>query len=112
MKAAELGNVDIARLLLERGADVNTSQSPPAWHRKAIKLLRKRRADGKALHSFALGRAAAAGHADVVKLLLENGGNVNQADMWGETALQLAEKNGHTDVVNMLRAAGAGQNSK
>ena len=50
--------------------------------------------------------AAFHGHADIVKLLLEKGANVNSIGKGGVTALRIAEQRGHAHIVDILRAAG------
>ena len=47
--------------------------------------------------------AAAKGHSDVVKLLLEAGANQDVADTKGKNALDLAVDAGHHEVVNLLQ---------
>lgn len=51
--------------------------------------------------------AAAAGHNDVVALLIEAGADVNLADLEGSTALSLARNSGNLDVAAQLEEAGA-----
>ena len=51
--------------------------------------------------------ASSEGYAEIVKLLIEKGANVNQADNDGHTPLYWAVKNGHTEIVELLKAAGA-----
>lgn len=60
-----------------------------------------------------LGKAAANGYLDVVKLLIAQGAGVNAPSQWDEglTALQGAALNGHVDVVKLLIAQGADVNS-
>jgi hypothetical protein len=57
---------------------------------------------GTALHY-----AAAAGRAENVKLLLARGAEPNVTDNKGETPLRQAELQGFTEVVAVLKAAGA-----
>ncbi len=75
--AAEKGHAGAVRLLIEKGADVNASNSSGYT---------------------ALDWAALNGHAKIVRLLLEKGADAGRA-------LQLAEKRGHTAVVNILEKA-------
>ena len=51
--------------------------------------------------------AAAAGHGDVVALLLEAGADVNVTDLEGSTALSPARNSGNLDVAAQLEEAGA-----
>jgi ankyrin repeat protein len=51
--------------------------------------------------------AAAKGHTDVIRLLLENGANINQEAENHQNALILASKNGQEAAVRMLIEAGA-----
>ena len=57
--------------------------------------------------------AARQGHADVVRLLLEKGANVNAQRLQGhgETPLYQAASNGHADVVGLLLQKGANVNA-
>lgn len=79
------GHLDVVRSLLATGADPNSSGG-----------------EYTALHVAAIG-----GHLELVALLLRNGANVNPIhdDPW--PPLQLAIVNGHKDVADLLRAAGA-----
>lgn len=89
MAAAERGSVDVARRLLNAGADVNATDK---------------------YGSTALMAASSAGHTDVVKLLIAAGANVNMkttGTYGGETALWEASRNGRPEIVRSLLAAGA-----
>ena len=55
--------------------------------------------------------AAHYGHLDIVKVLLQNGVNVNAADIYKKTALHKASSNGHADVVKVLIQNGADVNA-
>ncbi len=70
LRAAELGNVVGVGQLIQEGVDVNGGQ------------------DGTALH-----RAAAEGHQDVARLLLDHGAHIDACDAWGETPLHAAAGN-------------------
>jgi len=49
--------------------------------------------------------AAHSGHADTVRILLQNGADVNAANDEGMTALKSAEKRSYEDIVDMLKKA-------
>ena len=81
-QAAESGDLDTVKSMLEDGADVNT---------KAGKL-----------NSTALHHAAEIGDTEMIKLLLSKGADKKIYDHKGETALFRAARNGHKDAVLCL----------
>ena len=84
--AATGGHIEIVRLLLEKGADINA---------RDIK--------GTPLHW-----AASRGHLEVVRWLVENGADINARDEDGRTALHWATGNDRSiDVVGFLVEQGA-----
>jgi ankyrin repeat protein len=88
--AAFFGQEEAAKILLERGADVNLV----ARH--------------TSLHVAPLHSAAAGGfHPEIVKLLLEHGADPNAAQDGGFTPLHSAAQNDHREVVEALLEAGA-----
>ena len=46
-------------------------------------------------------------HAQVVKVLLENGADVNLKNSKAQSALALAKEKGHDEIVKLLRKHGA-----
>ncbi len=82
--AAAGRHIDVARLLLEAGADLNARQSG-GW---------------TPLHS-----AAHNGDLELVKLLLEHGADPNVTNDEGASALSMAEASGNADVIVQVRAA-------
>ncbi len=82
--AAIRGRIDVAELLLARGADVNVGTGGNA-----------------ALHG-----AAAFGQKAMVEWLLARGGHVNAPDYNRRTPLHLALDNGHHEVAEILRRHG------
>ena len=82
--AAIRGRIDVAELLLARGADVNVGTGGNA-----------------ALHG-----AAAFGQTAMVEWLLARGGHVDAPDYNRRTALRLALDNGHHEVAEILRRHG------
>ena len=82
--AASVGNVEIAELLIAKGANVNSVNPVYGGY--------------SPLHS-----AAFAGQRDVAELLIRHGADVNAADKDGNTPLAIAEKKNHADCVALLR---------
>lgn len=90
--AAYHGHLDVVKALLEKGANVNAKRTSGAT---------------------ALIIAAERGHVDVVKELLANGADVNaKKSTDGATALFAAEYFKHTEIIHLLKAAGAGPSSE
>jgi cytochrome c len=87
--ACEGGNVEMAKLLIDRGADVNL---PVSWQRTPLYAANK------------------GGHADIVKLLLDNGANPNQVAK-SQTPLHVAAEKGCLQCVIHLVDAGADVNA-
>ena len=77
------GNVDVARTLIEHGAEVKDKDILPEL--------------------AAYGR----GGAEMAKLLLEAGADVDEATSGGYTPLIIAAGRGYTDIVRVLLEAGA-----
>ena len=81
---------DIVRMLIDAGADVSTNSY--GW---------------AAIHD-----AVICGDPEIVKLLLDNGANIN-AVAWGKwTPLFMAVEKGHTSIVRVLLDGGANINAK
>jgi len=87
--ACFFGQEDAARLLAERGADVNVV----ARH--------------ATIHVTPLHSAAAGAHAGIVRLLLEHGADPNAAQDGGFTPLHSAAQNDDRESAEALLAAGA-----
>lgn len=116
-------NPRVARLLLEHGADPNSSVYEPwgwtplheAAYRGKRSLLKLLVAAGGRLDAGGDGptplhAAARMGHREVVKWLVSRGADLDARDTvgpWpGKTALMLAEENGHIEVARFLRQRG------
>lgn len=87
--ASENGNAEMARLLIDQGADVNL---PGKFQRAPI------------------GAATKGGHAEIVKLLLDNGADPDQS-VKSQTPLHMAAENGCLECVMHLVDAGADVNA-
>ena len=81
MFAIEKGHNEIARLLIENGADIDAQDK---YQRTALM------------------RASARGNTDMVALLVENGADVNVKDQKDLSALDIAIKFAHDDIVSLL----------
>ncbi len=118
-KAARNGDDDRVQTLLQRGVDVNSTDSygftPLMWAAyegqtdtaeiliKAGAHLTMTNRDG----DNALMIAADKGHLDMVKLLFRHGAPLNDRDEKGYTAMAWAEKRRHRNVVEFLKGRGA-----
>jgi ankyrin repeat protein len=92
IQAAEQGNIDIMKYLVENKADI-----------EAIDV------DG----GTAFDCAAYEGTIESLKYLMSVGANINhQGPVWGNTPLILASMNGHTDSVRYLLSINAERNLK
>lgn len=120
MAASLEGHEEVARVLINNGANVNTKRghmretplmmASSAGHKDIVRLLIEQGADvnfrgRRAISPLFL--ASNEGHMEIVKLLLEKGADVNAETDNGSTALGAASDNGHTDIVKILKAAGA-----
>jgi len=124
--AAENGHEAVVKLLLEKGADVESKdrkygQTPLSWaaekgHEAVVKLLLEKGADVESKDSLSsqtpLSWAAEKGHEAVVKLLLEKGADVESENQSGRTPLSWTAGNGHEAVVKLLLEKGADLESK
>jgi len=123
MTAAKTGNPEVVRALLTGGVE-GLSQVELGEARAAARIaeaagyavptnpaIETNHADVNARERLygrtALMIAAAAGHGEVVDLLIEAGADVNLADLEGSTALSLARNSGNLDIAARLEEAGA-----
>ncbi len=91
MWTAQKGHLEIARLLLDRGANMNASRTDSAATSLII--------------------ASELGHLEIVRLLLANGAHhYSQLTNSGCSALLFACWKGHTDIVRLLCSYGANVN--
>jgi hypothetical protein len=117
--AGELGNCEAARLILAKGASINTPDqdgdtalhmAAQEGHLPVVELLIERGADISAANihgGTALHRAAYHGHTTIVMCLLTHGARRDVLTKQGSSALQMAEACGHTATASLLRSASA-----
>ncbi|XP_064002424.1 kinase D-interacting substrate of 220 kDa isoform X4 [Pogoniulus pusillus] len=87
MWASYKGRTEVAKLLLEKGANPNIT--------------------GMQYSVYPIIWAAGRGHADIVHLLLQHGAKVNCSDKYGTTPLVWAARKGHLECVRYLLQMGA-----
>lgn len=117
--ACEKGNLEIAKTLLEAGADVNVAGHrgrTPLYgasmngHLQVVKLILERQGsfEIKDIRGLTpLHAASSNGHLEVVKLLLDKGADITVANENGWTLLISASSQGHLEVVKLLLDMGA-----
>jgi len=91
IEAAELGNADYVKSLIEQGVDINAVDK-----------------QGRT----SLMRAAAAGNDQMIAVLITKGADINIFDRKGNTALHYAAQNDHAGSVRMLLSNGAIKNAQ
>lgn len=92
--ASECGQLELVKLLIAEGADVNNAQHKPQQYA-----------------STALHLAAKRGNVAVVQALLDGGADLELKDRSGATALFFAVKGGHVEAVRVLLDRGADINT-
>ncbi|XP_037950810.1 protein fem-1 homolog B isoform X2 [Teleopsis dalmanni] len=117
--AAGMGHMQIVKLLVKRGADVNhntKAQSSPlraACYEGRLDIVRYLIQHGAEVNlanqynNTSIMIAAYKGHTDVVDTLLKNGASPNEQALCGATALHYAAECGHLDVCRLLLDHGA-----
>ena len=136
--AAMGGHLELVHLMLDKGAkpDMGLKGAAIGGHLNIVKLMFEHGADEK---DEALELASGFGHCDIVQFLLQRGTDpndglksaadmgqaevlklllahpnirVNEKDSQGKTPLDYATEKGHTECVNLLRAAGGKRGSE
>lgn len=118
MVAAFHGNTDVVRTILDRGAAIDKTDpngrtaliyASSGPHAETVRLLVDKGAEvnhaGHAEGWSALMYAGYSGHTEVIRVLLDSGADADLEDNDGETALTFAQRNGHAEAAELLRAA-------
>jgi ankyrin repeat protein len=87
MLAAEMGQPDLIKALLERGADINTKEKKHGW--------------------TALIYGIRSGDLETVQTLIDAGADINYNDEENASVLELAIILGNPEIVKLLKKAGA-----
>jgi ankyrin repeat protein len=117
--AARLGHTEVVDLLLTHGADVAALDTRTGWsaidyalagvHAPVVRRLLAARAHPKFEHlNFSIDGGASA--REVVRLLVDHGGDVNGIDSWGRTPLMWAAEYAEPETVRLLIELGADVN--
>ena len=120
--ASYSGHIDVVRVLLDHGANVNTidKKKTPLYsayrggYLKIMRLLLEHGSDADVWYDstdLVLHYASINGQAEVVQLLLRHNANVNARGFLGWTPLHKASNGGHTKVVRLLLDHGADINA-
>jgi ankyrin repeat protein len=119
-EAAISGNLKVAKLLIDRGADLNfrgsvgTALQRTIYNKKAsaTEMAKLLLASGAKLQQFSFGNtelhvAALRNYAEIVPILVKYGADVNAANQYGHTPLYYAARHGYRKAAEALIAAGA-----
>ena len=122
LNAIESGNSKSVKLLLENGADANSTErsgrsalylASEAGNDDMVELLLKHKADVNATSRYgksSLYVAAENGHLNIVKLLIKHDAEVNTTSRYGRTPLSVAAAEGNDKIVEYLLEHGAKAN--
>ena len=116
MYAAREGHTEIVKFLLDNGAVINIKNrygetalmyAAKRGYKEIVKFLLDNGAVININDTYGetvLIKATYNAHTEVVKLLVESGADINIKHI-GNTALDIAERKGHREIINILRAA-------
>jgi hypothetical protein len=117
------GKIELMRLFISRGADINklnangeSAMALAAWrgHLEAVKWLLERgaRINAAPRQWSALHYAVFAGHPEVANYLIEQGADINAQSTNGSSVLMMAVYEGHQDLARKLIEKGADRTPK
>ena len=119
LRAATEGNVETAKSLIDKGADVNT-QNTLGWtplhaaiwnsRQQMVEMLIENKADiNKTNHKgeASLYFAAEKGQRSIVEMLIANGADINIVSNENKNALTIAREKGHNSIADFLTQNGA-----
>src|ERR1700733_3960848 len=112
------GNVELAQLLISHGANINMrdkqwgdtplQRACSQGYLEVVKLLINHGADINIQNTWkgntALHKACLQNNLEVARVLINNGADLNVRNHFGETALDLANENKHTQIAELLTA--------
>ncbi len=122
-QTAPTGNLKVAKLLIDHGADLNSrSNNGTILHtlinreRPDVEMAKLLLENGAKLQEFSFGNTelhlvAMKGFADLVPILVKHGADVNAVNEYNHTALYYAAKHGHRKAADALIAAGANKSA-
>ncbi|KAH0607269.1 uncharacterized protein H6S33_003257 [Morchella sextelata] len=121
--ASECGHVELVKLLITEGADVNNAQHKPQQYASTALHLAAKRGDVAVAEALVDGGAelelkdrsgatalffsVKGGHEEVVKFLVDRGADVNTTDCAMTTLYQMASTRGFLEIERILLDAGA-----
>ena len=123
MHATWFGHIDVMRILIDKGADVNAKNKNGATalilaadkgNAEIVSFLIDKGADfnAKDKNGTALILAADKGNAEIVSFLIDKGADINMKDSLGYTPLMKAVGRGHTSTMRILLDKGADVNTR